>query len=279
MTADWDDVRVLLAVVETGSLSAAARRLGLSQATVGRKLRSLEASAGGALFDRLANSLSLTERGQALLPAAQAMGLAAEGLARALHAQARPAQPLVRISATSSVSLFLAARLDELQVMAPAICIEILTSREQSNLARREADIALRMRRLPEAGNLLARRVGLMRFGLYASRAYSDTDPPRLIGLPDPGRPSRQYDWMQAQPGTIIARLGDVAARHQAIKTSLGIGLLPCWLGDADPNLRPMPPAADALDETIYLLLHSDMKASPAIRVVADALAALFNAL
>ena len=284
---NWDDIRIFLAVARSGSLTEAARRLGLSQPTIGRHLRSLEDLAGARLFDRLPNRLELTARGRALLQAAGGMEEGAGALLRELHqAAAAEAEP-VQVTATSSVSLFLTAHLQAL-LAESGQAIAIGTSRTRANLARREADIALRMRRVPEEGDLAARRIGRIGFALYAARAYLE---PRglagdgslvgldFIGLPEPERTPSQSAWFDAMAaqGILRCRLGEVYLRHRAAADGLGVALLPCFLGDADSRLLRLGDPVPELAEDIYLMLHGDLRRDAAVRAVAEALAALFR--
>jgi len=284
---NWDDIRIFLAVARSGSLTEAARRLGLSQPTIGRHLRSLEELAGARLFDRLPNRLELTARGRALLQAAGGMEEGAGALLRELHqAAAAEAEP-VQVTATSSVSLFLTTHLQAL-LAESGQAIAVGASRDRANLARREADIALRMRRVPEEGDLAARRIGRIGFALYAARAYLE---PRgltgdgslagldFIGLPEPERTPSQSAWFDAvaAQGVLRCRLGEVHLRHRAAADGLGVALLPCFLGDADGRLQRLGDPVPELAEDIYLMLHGDLRRDAAVRAVAEALAALFR--
>ncbi|WP_343712298.1 LysR family transcriptional regulator [Inquilinus sp.] len=283
---NWDDIRIFLAVARTGSLTEAARRLGLSQPTIGRHLRSLEDLAGARLFDRLPNRLELTARGRALLQAAGGMEEGAGALLRELQQASAETEP-VQISATSSVALFLTARLQDL-LAGSGQAITIGNSRARANLAWREADIALRMRRVPEEGDLAARRIGRIGFALYAARAYLE---PRglggdaslagldFIGLPEPERTPSQSAWFDAvaAQGVLRCRLGEVYLRHRAAADGLGVALLPCFLGDADGRLLRLGNPVPELAEDIHLMLHGDLRRDAAVRAVAEALAALFR--
>jgi DNA-binding transcriptional LysR family regulator len=282
---NWDDIRIFLAVARAGSLTEAARRLRLSQPTIGRHLRSLEDLAGARLFDRLPNRLELTAQGRALLQASEGMEEGAGVVLRQLQQAAEP-EP-VQVTATSSVSLFLTAHLQALLVESGQ-AIAIGNSRARANLARREADIALRMRRVPEEGDLAARRIGRIGFALFAARAYLE---PRdlagdaslagldFIGLPEPERTPSQSAWFDgvAAQGTLRCRLGEVYLRHRAAADGLGVALLPCFLGDADDRLLRLGDPVPALAEDIYLMLHGDLRRDAAVRAVAEALAALFR--
>jgi DNA-binding transcriptional LysR family regulator len=284
---NWDDIRIFLAVARAGSLTEAGRRLRLSQPTIGRHLRSLENLAGARLFDRLPNRLELTAQGRALLHAAGGMEEGAGAVLRQLH-QAAAAEPEpVQVTATNSVSLFLTVHLQAL-LAESGQAVAIGTSRDRANLARREADIALRMRRVPEEGDLAARRIGRIGFALYAAHAYLE---PRglggdgslagldFIGLPEPERTPSQSAWFDgvAAQGVLRCRLAEVYLRHRAAADGLGVVLLPCFLGDADDRLQRLGDPVPDLAEDVYLMLHGGLRRDTAVRAVAEALAALFR--
>ena len=287
---DWDDIRVFLEAARTGGVAAAARGLELSQATVGRRLRRLESALRSRLFDRLPNRLSLTRAGEELLASAEAMRDGATALARRAAAQAITTGAPVRISATNSVSLFLAGHMRELLQATTQSRPEIpvLSTRTAADLARGEAEIALRMRRAPEHGALTARRVGKLAFAVYAERGYWATrervdswETVGVVGLPETPRMPSQSRWlddaMSARGATTRLRLGEVCLRYRAVRDGLGASLLPCFLGDADRGLVRVLEPPTALAEDIYLLVHDDMRNAAPVRNVADAVIHLFK--
>jgi DNA-binding transcriptional LysR family regulator len=277
---------VFLEAARSGGLAPAARALGLSEATVGRRLRRLEAGLRTRIFERLPNRLVLTPAGQELVAAAEAMRAGATTLARRAAAQAIAAGAAVRISATKSVSLFLAAHLHRLIAATTADHpeIAILTDRAPADLAERDAEIALRMRRPPEQGALTARRIGRIAFALYAERGYwaaHGAGAGAMIGLPQTTRAPSQSRWLDdaaaARGAAIRLRLDDVALRHRAACDGLGITLLPCFLGDGDARLVRVVDPPPVLMEDIYLLVHEDMRGATPVTAVAVALAQLFK--
>lgn len=275
MSAGWDDIRLFLAVAETGSLSAAAAALGCSQPTIGRRLKALEHDLGLTLHERHANRIVLTEAGRAIASEAGAMAAAAAGLDQAARALARAEPEPLRISATGSLAYFLALHQPELAAAAGGVAVTILASRDRVNLARREADVALRMRRLPEDGDLVARRVARVAHAVYAV----STGVAAVIGLPDPERRPSQAAWLEgwAAGRPVPLRLGDVALRHQAARQGIGATLLPCWLGDGDPALIRLVPPPRELQEDVYLLVRRDARGEARLDRLVRGLAALFR--
>jgi DNA-binding transcriptional LysR family regulator len=285
---DWEDIRVFLATARTGSLTEAAGTLRLSQPTLGRRLKRLESTLGAPLFDRLPNRLALTPLGRALLDSATAMGEAAAAFARRADGLALAPQP-VRVTATTSVSAFMTAHLPELLAETGAD-LTILSTRAALNLAQREAEIALRMDRVPAEGDLVTRRLCRFGFTLYAARGLraargddwsGDWGGAPVIGLPETRRRPSQSGWVDdtaaARGGRIVARLSELPMRLDAVRRGLGATLLPCVLGDGDPGLVRVLDPPEALREDVHLLVHRDVRDLPAVAAVAEALVRLFR--
>lgn len=278
---DWNNVRIFLALVRTGSVAAAAISLAVSEATVGRHLVALEEGLGARLFERLPNRLALTEFGSEIAGIAKTMEGSARDLARFAQDQILRREDDIRITATTSVALFLASHLSILRAAAPTARLEILNTRTQLDIDRNEADIALRMRKPPDMGDFAVRRIGKIAFSLYASPRYLEGRNPSevaLIGVRPDGQ-SRQAKWLEkAGAGKPTALwLAEVPLRLAAARDNQGAALLPCFLGDTAPGLqRLMSPPAD-LAEDVYLLLPHDRRHRPQVRAIADALIGLFR--
>lgn len=162
-----------------------------------------------------------------------------------------------------------------------------VSTRSQANLARREAEIALRMRRIPEEGALTTRRIGRIAFALYVARKLLDTRGPEaawrhgVIGLPETDRTPSQSRWLddtaRERKAMIRIRLSEVTLRHRAAQQGVGVTLLPCFLGDSDPALARLLDPSEALTEDIYVLVHKDLRPIPAVEATMAALATLFR--
>lgn len=164
--------------------------------------------------------------------------------------------------------------------MTAGVSFTIETAKSVANLARREADIALRMRRLPPEGDIVRRRLGRVGFSVYGSRAWAnDAAACPVIGLPDPERRPSQAsfleDWAGSRP--IPARFADLALRYRAVADGHGASLLPCWLGDRDDALVRFAAPPRDLREDAYLLVRADSRKSPAVDTLVRSLAALFK--
>ncbi len=287
----WDDVRAFLEVAQLGTLPEAGRVLGISAATAGRRVQRLETALGASLFDRLPNRLALTALGQELAEAGAAMQQGAVALVRQADVWTAPAGAPVRVTATGSVSLFLAVHarcLTDLAAAGGAI-IAVLTTRAALDLAGGEAEIALRMRRVPETGPLAARRLGRLAFTVYVARdVWEAVGRPEddwrglgVVGLPEARRTPSQSHWpdgaAERHGGEVRLRLGEAALRHQAVRAGAGASLLPCFLGDADPALVRLLDPPPELIEDVHLLLRERERRTRHVRVVAEALAQLFR--
>lgn len=172
--ASWDHYRSFLAVLQEGSLSGAARALGLRQPTIGRHIDALEASLAAPLFTRARDGLTPTETALELRPLAETMASMAEAMVRRASAPPGDVRGSVRISASDMVgSEVLPPILAKLRRAYPKLAVELVLSNRVDDLLRQEADIAVRMVR-PQQGALLARRVGVIELGFFARADYLD---------------------------------------------------------------------------------------------------------
>src|SRR5579863_1092620 len=249
--ADWDLYRTFLAVLDEGSLSGAARRLALTQPTVGRHVEQLEASLGAPLFTRSVSGLQPTETALALRPHAEAMAAAAEALVRTASGEAEAVRGVIRVTASDIVGVeVLPPILTGFHEAHPEVAIELNLSNRQEDLLRREADIAVRMAR-PTQGALLAKRIGAVRLGLYAHRRYIEAHG-RPRGLTDPGFAAIGFDRdLQIQQALeerqiplsreIFAfRSDNDLAQLAAVRAGFGIGACQATTAARDPNLVPV---------------------------------------
>jgi DNA-binding transcriptional LysR family regulator len=287
---DWNDVRIFLCVAEAGSLGKAASRLGVSIATVSRRLEALEVALGERLFDRRSNRVELTEVATSLVAKARVMRDGANALARLAQGNGSQGPEIVRITATMSMSRFVGGHLSLLRAACPGVNFEISGTRAKLSLPQREADIALRMRCPPETGDLIVRKIGNICHGLYASPGYLGTLPApitagnlrtlEIIGS------TRQLDqsfterWIAENIGVdrIVTRLSEGVLRDAAAEAGIGALLVPCVFGDRNPRLVRVLSPIPALIEDVFILVHRDLINVPRIRKTVDALVALFKA-
>jgi len=271
----WDDLHHLLEAVRQGSLSAGARALGVDHATIGRRIRRLERDLGRAVIDRQRPGLVLTSFGEAALAEAERMRDAAATVARLAEARPKLAGS-VRLTTTGMfATTYLTPALTQLRKQQPLIDIELIVDERSLSLARREADIALRMAR-PKDGTLVARRVATLGYGFYAARSYlKRKDRPAFIGFEESPPDLPEVAWLRQAVGEcpIAFRSNYRMAQIEAVRAGLGIGVLPHY---AAKGLVPADKIASRASMTreLWLLVHRDLKDAPRFRAVIDFLVA-----
>jgi DNA-binding transcriptional LysR family regulator len=283
---DWDDVRVFLAVARHGSLRAAGRSLGLSQPTIGRRLASFEATFGGpTLFDRLPEGLRLNAAGDALITAAEELESAALALERRRAAASPALSGTVRVSVGEWGGGFLARHLDQSGEtgLPPTLTLELVESSETANLARRDADLALR-HGVPEGGNLYVSKVGVIGCAVYRRHTGEDDNGFSNAGwvtYPEEQNHLISARWMDQRlrttGGTVALRASTLALRADAVRAGIGLGLLPCYLGDADPLLERVTPPVAELGAEYWVIVHRDLRRAACVRAVMDWIRRVFD--
>jgi DNA-binding transcriptional LysR family regulator len=285
----WELYRSFLAVLQEGSLSAAARTLGLAQPTLGRHVEALEAALGLALFTRSQLGYAPTEAALALQPAAQALATAAAALRRVASAQGgdgRQVKGTVRISASEIMGVeVLPPILAALREKHPALVIELSLSNRLEDLLQREADIAVRMQP-PQQDVLVARRIGSIALGLHAREDYlARHGTPRTVE-DLAGHSLIGFDRETAFIRNLRRELGGVkreyfalrsdsdVAQLAAIRAGFGIGFCQVGLARRDPRLKRLLARRLALRLDTWVAMHQDLRDSPHCRATFDALAA-----
>ncbi|MBP1298163.1 MULTISPECIES: LysR family transcriptional regulator [Bradyrhizobium] len=278
---DWNDLRLVLAVAREGSLSGAARRLGVTHSTVFRRLGTIEDAIGTRLFERFRDGYAPTPAGE--IAAASAARLEDEVLAlerKLAGRDLRPSGP-VRITTTDTLGAVLMRHLPAMRAAHPEIQPEIIISNAMANLTRREAEIAIRPTPAPSE-LLVGRRVADIAHAVYGSRAYlarrSDRDLSvhDWIGLDDALAGTVVAGWMREnlRSARITCRVDALPALRDAAAAGLGLALLPCYVGDLAPTLRRLTPKALAEPRSaLWLLTHDDLKRTARIRATLDFLA------
>lgn len=281
---DWTLVRSFLAVLDAGSLSAAARRTGALQSTLSRHVSELEAQLRAPLFERTGRGVSPTAAGLAIADAARRMREQAQALGTALSAERASLAGTVRLSASQAAANFLLPPvLAALRRAEPEIQIELVVSNQLSNLLQREADIALRMVRPQQAG-LVARKLGELAIGVYASEAYlaeagtpDDTDAlfqHALVGY-DRDRTIEEgfaRTGYSTEPGHFVLRTDDHVAYGQCVAQGLGIGFLAEFHARA-LGLVPVLPQLRIPALPCWLAVHREVRSNKRVRRVFDFLA------
>jgi DNA-binding transcriptional LysR family regulator len=285
MEPGWELYRSLLAVVREGSLSGAARRLAMTQPTLGRHVAQLEAALGVALFTRSPGGLTPTDAALALLPHAEAMEAGAAAVVRAASGAAGGEGGTVRITASEIVGAeVLPPILAAFRRRHPRIVLELALTNRTEDLLRRDADLAVRMAR-PKQEALLARRIGHVPLGLYAHRRYlarfgtpADIDDLRrhhLIGFDRDARAWQSLDERRFafDRALFSFRADNDLAQLAALRAGLGIGGCQRPIAARDKALVPVLPKAIAFSLDMWLVMHEDLRASRPLRLIFDYLA------
>ncbi len=282
----WELYRSFLAVLQEGSLSGAARALGLTQPTVGRHVSALEQSLDLSLFTRSAAGLQPTESALALREDAELMQSTAAALERAARGLGQAVQGAVRISASEVMGVeVLPPILSELQAQHPQLEIELVLSNRVQDLLRREADIAVRMT-VPRQEALLATRVGEVPLGLHAHRRYlarhgmpqslAELAGHRLIGY-DQETPflraaSARLNLPAWSRERFAARCDSDLGQLALLRAGAGIGICQIALARRDPELVQLFPQQFSMALESWVVMHEGLRRSPRCRVSFDAL-------
>jgi DNA-binding transcriptional LysR family regulator len=281
----WDYYRTALAVLEQGSLSGAARALGLTQPTVGRQIEALETALGSSLFVRSQSGLSPTTTALALQPYVESLHATESALLRSVSAEAGEVSGTVRITASEVMGVeILPAMLSVLRQPYPGLKIELQASNITSDLLGRDADIAVRMTQ-PMQEALIAKRIGTIRLGLFAHADYlhrcgtpknlGDLSVHSLIGfdkeLPYIRALQKQFPFIQR--AGLSFRADSDLAQFSAIRHAYGIGICQVNLAKAYPELQHVLPDNFQLDFPVWLVMHEDLRSSKRYKVTYDQLA------
>ncbi|MGJ8588431.1 MAG: LysR family transcriptional regulator [Yoonia sp.] len=279
---DWNKARAFLVTAEEGSLSAAARALGMAQPTLGRQVDGLEQELGIVLFERVGRGLTLTPSGLELLEHVREMGKAAGRVSLTAMGQSQALEGTISISASETyAAVLLPPIVAKLRIAEPGIHVEIVVSNHASDLLRREADIAIRNFR-PTEPDLIAKKIGMADAVLYAAPSYVA----RL------GHPKTPYDLRHAdfvnmdRSGMMLKALNGLGlglteanfplltenyiVMWELVKQGAAIGVLDAYIGDADPDVVRVLPDLEPIKFPIWLVAHRELTTSRRIRRVYD---------
>ncbi len=280
---DWSLWRAFLAVIDTGSLSGAARRLRLAQPTLGRQVAALEAALGGeALFPRSPAGLRPTRAAEALAPHARAMAAAAEALLRTAAGSAEAMTGVVRLTASDVVGAeLLPPILTRFRDAHPGIVLELVLSNRQEDLLRRDADIAVRMAR-PSQAALLARFIGVSPIFAYAHRRYLERHgrPDSVKALDDHALIGFDRAWPDLSgaeslspaidPNRFALRSDNDLAQLALLRAGAGIGFCQRAVAARDPDLVPLLAQRLTFSLETWVVMHEDLKGDPRLRALFD---------
>ncbi|WP_260426844.1 LysR family transcriptional regulator [Burkholderia sp. Bp9142] len=282
---NWDDYRYFLAVAQTGTLSAAAERLGTEHTTVSRRIRSLESGLNSRLFHKSTTGYVLTPEGERVLEVVQGVESAFHTSRAIAAADADAVEGIVRIGAPDGFgSIFLAPRIPELSAMNPRLEIEILAAPRIFSLWKQEADIAISLSGAQHL-RVASRRLTDYRMFVYGSRTYLDhAEPIRAIqdfrkhpfvGYVEAGLFAPELNYLHAIDAGIQPRIRSSALLPQVFATAAGhgLGILPAYVAESFPHLVAVLPAEFSLTRSFHMHMHEDHRKAAHIRVVANFIA------
>lgn len=278
---DWEDVRVFVALIRYGSLSAAARALTVTHATISRRVQSLEQSLSAKLVERRPNGYVLTPAGTEVLSVAREMEVSASKLMRSGVGDIP--RGLVRVNAAPSLAQgFLAAPLAALTVQHPSLDIDLSSDFRAVSLERRETDIALRFGH-PKDSDVIATLVVTAGFGFYASARWlkriEAAEPPTFIGFDEANASLPEAVWLAQQfPRARIAFRGNShLSQAAAARAGAGIALLPDFIGRHGDGLARCMLEHTAPSRELWLLMRPDGRKDLPTKTVADFLLRFFS--
>ena len=284
MELEWNDLTVILAICRSGSLSGAARLLGQNHSTIFRKINMIENKTGVRFFDRLAQGYAMTEAGEIAQRYAERIESEVHALGREVLGQDMRLQGRIRVTAPEGMTVQLVPKLfAEFCRLHPEVSIDIVGASSALDLARREADIAIRATAKPPDASL-GRKLGEFRFAIYASPGYLKANK---------GVPLAEQQWCLIQGSDewlvpLLWKKKAHAERYTVFTSSLsmavlnaaaeGIGctMMPCYLADADDRLVRVTHPVEALTLQLWILTHADLRHTARVKAL---MAFLYEAL
>lgn len=273
---EWTDLRFFLALARRGSTQRAARELGVNQSTVTRRIDALEEALGVRLFRRTRRGSRLTDAGARVLPEAERVEQAIASTARAAE---QDVAGEVVVTTTAAFAPRLVPPVATLSERFPDLCVVVRAGDRVVDLGDGGADVAVRLGR-PRTQGVVARKVGEIELGLYASDGYVERHGApapdalrghRMLGYTGELRRLPEARWMRACGGRIVFRSDSIATLVEAARAGLGIAVLPH--GAHGPGLRRLGPVEGLTTRSIYVACHESSRGLPRVRVVLDELA------
>jgi len=271
---DWDDIRFFLAVARTGSISGAAKQLDVQHSTVSRRIRSFEGKLGARLLERIKGGYELTQAGETIRDSALRMEKEALTVSGSIQGRDTSLVGPLRVTALNNMaSTILMPMFASFNKQHPQVELHLLVSNEDVSLSQREADVAIRLTNTP-ADTLIGKRLVTVASAIYGRKTYLDEcreqgREPRWMGVTCcefHKSWTRQLDTSHAYN----FYSDDTQLTVAALREGLGISILPCFMGDADPVLERYRDPDPALNLGLWILLHPDLKRTARVLAFRD---------
>lgn len=271
---NWDDLRLFLAVARTGSISGAAKQLGVQHSTVSRRIRQFEHKLGTRLLERKTGRYELTPAGENVKEASRRIEREVLGVdGTLLGRDSRHVGPLRVAALNNMASTMLMPMFAEFNRKWPQVELHINVSNIDASLAQREADVALRLTNTP-SDTLIGTRVATVASCVYGGKSYLEQmaqagREPRWLGVECCGFHTAWTRQMSGEQSHAFYS-GDTLLTQAALREGLGISILPCFMGDTDPMLARYGDPQPALDLGLWLLIHPDLKRTARVLAFRD---------
>ncbi len=273
---NWDDIKLFLALVRTGSVRAAAEKTGVSYSTVARRIAALEKRLGVRLFERRQEGYAITVAGEDMLAVAERVETELGGLALRIVGQDRRLAGTIRITLVDFLAThWLMPHFAQFAECYPDIDLELLISYKVLDLSKREADIALRCTKSPP-DDLIGKKLATVGTAAYASKSYlerHDLGARSTACWVGHGNGGPYPKWVKESAYPHLPARGNfdsILLQFEATKAGMGIGMLPCLLGDSEPGLQRLQPGTVTLSHDLWLLTHQDVRTTARLRVCVD---------
>ncbi|MBI2717158.1 MAG: LysR family transcriptional regulator [Rhizobiales bacterium] len=274
---NWDDLRFVLAVSRGRSLAAAGREIRVDPTTVGRRIVAIETELGARLFDRTAEGFFATRAGEIAIAQAQAIELRTLALEQEVAGSDERVEGPVRVTALdATIDGLIIKHLPKLLSRHPGLELTFASDFKLLDLSRREADVAVRAS-MPTHPDAVGRLLGRQATGAYCRSDFEVGEAPPLVGFP------RSLDGTGIATalaslfpkGRIVARVNSEGHLLSLVRAGVGVGLIDCFVGDADPHLRRAVAEPVAVYD-MWAVAHVDMRQAPRVRAVIDFLSEIY---
>ncbi|AWM87647.1 LysR family transcriptional regulator [Microvirga sp. 17 mud 1-3] len=281
---DWNDLRLVLAISRSGSLTGAAKDLGVNHSTAFRRLGALEGTLGVRLFERLPGGVyAPTQAGERMAAAAERIETETTALDREIVGRDRSLSGRLRVTSSETLAFrVLTAQIARFRALHPGILVELVIDNRILSLSRREADVALRVNR-PREGDLHGRKISDIAWTAYGSRALlaqaEPVDGPTglaafpVVGWEEGTTGINAADWLaeHVSAQAFAYRTNSIVNQLVAVKAGIGVAVLPCYLGDREPDLvRLVQEPIPELTRELWIVTHADLRRTARVRAFFD---------
>jgi len=273
---EWSDLKIILAICRTGSLSAAARILELNHSTIFRRINNIEKKMGVRFFERLPQGYAMTEAGEAAMSAAERIEIDVLGLTREIQGKDLRLQGTIRVTAPAGISLtLLGPHLAQFCKTHPDIHIDLIATSHTLELSRREVDLAIRVTKKPPDTSI-GRRICNFKTSIYATRPYLNKHKNISLDQHNWLMTDDQMEWLPASIRknkekaniNVVYSSNNILAVLNAAKEGLGIAPLPCFIGDSEKKLHRVIEPPEELTSELWVLTHSDLRNTARVRAL-----------